>query len=138
MELIEYYVCIQNRNKLLWNIGEWYDFMGNQRKQEGFTLLEVLLILCLMMVIIGIASPRWSSAENYTSTQGDLANRVRIEGAVELYKLDTGMLPEGIDDLYSPPPGIKGWRGPYLRQDFVKPTRNGESYELNERGKVIP
>ena len=112
--------------------------MGNRCKEKGFTLLEVLLVLCLMMAIISIAAPGWGTAKNNTSTQADLANRVLIEGAVELYKLDTGKLPEGMADLYSPPPGIEGWRGPYLRQNFIKPTDNEEGYKLDERGKVVP
>ena len=112
--------------------------MGNRCKEKGFTLLEVLLVLCLMMAIISIAAPGWGTAKNNTSTQADLANRVPIEGAVELYKLDTGKLPEGIADLYAPPPGIEGWRGPYLRQRFTKPTDNEERYELDEGGKVVP
>lgn len=112
--------------------------MRNQHRQEGFTLLEILLILFLMIALIGIASSRFSSAQNFTRIQADSANRVRIEGAVELYKLDTGVLPEKMDDLLSSPPGITGWRGPYLQQVIVKPTRDGESYVLDERGKVIP
>lgn len=138
MELIEYYVLKTNRTNLLLNLGEKDYFMENQHKQKGFTLLEILLILMLMMAVIGIVAPRFTSAENFTRTQADSANRVRIEGAVELYKLDTGILPEGIEDLYVPPPGVTGWRGPYLEREIVKPTRDGASYELDERGKVVP
>lgn len=112
--------------------------MKNQCNEQGFTLLEVLLILCLIIAIVSIAAPRWGTAGNYTYTKADLANRVLIEGAVELYKLDTGRLPEEMADLYSPPPGIKGWRGPYLRQSYTQPADNEEGYKLNERGKVVP
>ena len=112
--------------------------MKNQLKQNGFTLLEILLILFLMMVVISIAAPRFSSAENFTRQQADYANRVRIEGAVELYRMDTGLLPEVINDLLVPPPEVTGWRGPYIEQELLKPTRDGEPYILDERGKIVP
>ncbi|WP_041219442.1 type II secretion system protein GspG [Desulfitobacterium dichloroeliminans] len=107
-----------------------------KRSQEGFTLLEMLLILFLIMAVISIAAPRFSSADGVTRTQIDAANRVRIEGAVELYKMDTGVLPQRLEDLYLSPPEVKGWRGPYLDEELVKPTRGGEPYELDERGKI--
>lgn len=112
--------------------------MGNQHKQEGFSLLEMLLILFLMMVLISMAAPQFGTAENSTRQQADLANRVLIEGAVDLYKLDTGKLPEGIDDLIICPLGVTGWRGPYLQQEIIKPTREGEPYVLDDRGRIIP
>lgn len=113
-------------------------YYRDRRKQAGFTLLEVLLILGLMMSIISIVAPRWDSAEDYTSRQADFAQRARLEGAVELYKLDTGTLPEGMDDLYSPPPGLKGWRGPYLHENWAGPAGGPGGYELEQRGQVIP
>ena len=126
-----------NGNNLLMNLGESERYMRN-RRQKGFTLLEILLILFLMMAVLGSVGQRFSSTENFVQTKADSANRVRIKGAVELYKLDTGRLPEKIEDLYLPSSGIEGWRGPYLAQGIVKPTRDREPYQLDEKGNVIP
>ncbi|MGE4271576.1 MAG: prepilin-type N-terminal cleavage/methylation domain-containing protein [Desulfitobacterium sp.] len=109
-----------------------------KRSQEGFTLLEMLLILFLIMAVITIAAPRFSSVDSVTRTRVDAANRVRIEGAAELYKMDTGVLPQRLEDLYSSPLAVKGWRGPYLDEELVRPTKGGEPYELDGRGKVNP
>jgi general secretion pathway protein G len=109
-----------------------------EKGQDGFTLLEVLLVLFLMMAIVAISVPRFNTAEGITTSKADSANRVLIEGAIELYRLDTGMFPKEMKDLYLPPPGVRGWRGPYLDQVILKPTRGEESYKLDERGRVLP
>ncbi len=95
------------------------------------------MVLAILMVIVGIALPRFSSAVVYTQYQADMANRVLIEGAVDLYKMDTGMVPECIEDLLNPPSGVKGWRGPYLEQMPTHP-REGKTYELDDKGKLRP
>lgn len=100
--------------------------------------MEVLLVLALLMLILGISVPRFNSAVGYTQNQAELANRVLIEGAVELYKLDTGMVPESIDDLLYPPEGVAGWRGPYLDRELSPPMEGRDTYEFDEKGKLLP
>lgn len=96
------------------------------------------MVLAILMVIVGIAMPRFTSAVVYTQNQADMANRVLIEGAVELYKMDTGMVPTGIEDLLSPPPDVKGWRGPYLERELFPPTEVQENYQFDDKGKLLP
>lgn len=107
-----------------------------QGSREGFTLLEVLLILFLMMILVYQVAPRFTSSESLTRLKADSANRLRIEGAVELYKLDTGKIPGSIEDLISPITEVRGWRGPYLDQALVNPMKGAEPYELDAQGKV--
>lgn len=107
-----------------------------QRNTEGFTLLEVLLLLFIMMILVYQVASRFTSAESLARVKADSANRQRIEGAVELYKLDTGRLPGGIEDLISQGTELRGWRGPYLERIFVNPIKGGAPYELDAQGKV--
>lgn len=107
-----------------------------QGSSEGFTLLEVLLILFLMMILVYQVAPRFTSSENFLRVKADTANRLRIEGAVELYKLDTGEIPGSIEDLISPVTEARGWRGPYMEQALVNPMKGAAPYELDVQGKV--
>lgn len=107
-------------------------------KKKGFTLMEVLFVLALLMLILGISIPRLNSSVGYTQNQADLANRTLIEGAGELYKLDTGMVPKSIDDLLYPPEGVAGWRGPYLARELFPPMESRDTYEFDEKGKLLP
>lgn len=100
----------------------------------GFTLLEVLLTLVVLGIITAQIAPRYGSSILSSRDQTQHANRVRIEGAVELYRLDTGILPNRLEDLLSSPPGGHGWRGPYL--DKLPTQPDGKPYTLDTQGKV--
>jgi general secretion pathway protein G len=103
---------------------------------RGYTLIEVLFTLFLVMILVYQVIPRFSSSQESTRLKIDSMNRLRIEGAVELYKLDTGKMPGTIDDLILPPQGAIGWRGPYLERIPANPIKGSNSYELDEKGKV--
>lgn len=103
---------------------------------EGYTLLEVLLILFLIMILVYQVAPRFTSSESLVRVKADSANRLQIEGAVELYKLDTGVIPGGMVDLISPVTEVRGWRGPYLEKALVNPMKGAAPYELDVQGKV--
>ena len=103
---------------------------------EGFTLLEVLLILFLMMILVYQVAPHFTSSESLVRVKADSANRMQIEGAVELYRLDTGEIPGSIEDLISPVTEVRGWRGPYMEQALVNPMKGAAPYELDAQGKV--
>lgn len=104
---------------------------------RGYTLLEVLLILSLMMILVTGVAQSFTTSEGWTRDKTDSANRLRIESAVELYKLDTGLLPESIQDLMRQPSGITRWRGPYLDEIPENPIKGALPYQLNAQGKVI-
>lgn len=110
--------------------------MTNQ-SDHGFTLVEVLFTLFLIMMLTYAVAPRFVSSEGWTRSKADSANRLRIEGAVELYKLDTGKYPNRIEDLVIQPSGLAGWRGPYLQEIPVNPAKGAQPYQLNSQGKVI-
>lgn len=107
-----------------------------QVSSKGFTLLEVLLILFLMMILVYQVAPRFTSSESIVRVKADSANRLQIEGAVELYKLDTGKIPGSIEDLIAPVSEVRGWRGPYMEQALVNPMKGAAPYELDAQGKV--
>lgn len=100
----------------------------------GFTLLEVLLTLTILGMITAQIVPKYGSSILSSKEQAQQANRLRIEGAVEIYRLDTGVFPNLLDDLLSSPPGVHGWRGPYL--DKIPTQPDGRPYTLNAQGRV--
>lgn len=106
------------------------------RVSKGFTLIEVLFVLVLMMIVVLQVAPHFSTSEGSVRLKIDSTNRLRIEGAVDLYKIDTGKVPLTLEDLILPPSGVAGWRGPYLEEVPVNPFKGGEPYELDEKGKV--
>ncbi|AHF07425.1 competence type IV pilus major pilin ComGC [Desulfitobacterium metallireducens] len=100
----------------------------------GFTLLEVLLALAILGMIMAQVVPKYGSAILSSNKQVQQANQLRIEGAVELYRLDTGSFPSRLEDLLTLPPEVHGWRGPYL--DKLPTQPDGRSYTLDSQGRV--
>jgi len=105
-------------------------------RQSGFTLWELLLVLFLMGVILTLAVSRYSSATNHVRIRMDLANKERIEGAAQLYRIDVGTYPLSVTDLAHSPRGVSGWRGPYLDETPINPFNAVQVYQIDALGQV--
>ncbi|AFM42265.1 type II secretion system protein G (GspG) [Desulfosporosinus acidiphilus SJ4] len=104
--------------------------------EMGCTLWELMLVLGLMGILLSVVVPHFSSSATYVRSQIDLANIEKIEGAVQLYRIDVGTFPVSISDLVQWPRSIKGWRGPYLQAIPISPYSES-GYQLNSLGQVI-
>lgn len=101
---------------------------------NGFTLLEMLLVLAILGMITALVMPKYGSSLRFSHEQARAGDRARIEGAIELYRLDTGVRPSRLEDLLFSPSAVKGWRGPYLEKMPIQP--DGKPYLLDAQGKV--
>ena len=107
-----------------------------EKWQSGFTLWELLLVLFLMGVILSIATPHFGSATNQVWNRIDLANKEKIEGAAQLYRIDVGKSPPSVSDLLYTPMGASGWRGPYLDEIPINPFDATLIYQIDALGQV--
>lgn len=104
--------------------------------QSGFTLWELLLVLFLMGVLLTLVTPHFGSATNQVWIRMDLANREKIEGAAQLYRIDVGTYPLDVSSLIHSPMGVSGWRGPYLDEIPVNPFNTTQVYQIDTFGQV--
>jgi general secretion pathway protein G len=104
--------------------------------QSGFIVLEVIIVLFLIGIILTLASPHFSSATNQVQNRIDQANKARIEGAAQLYRIDVGAYPQSVSDLLHPPMGESGWCGPYLNQVPLNPFDSSQIYQIDAFGRV--
>jgi general secretion pathway protein G len=122
------------------------------RWRNGFTLIEMLVVLVLLGLLAGLIGPqlfgRVSDARITTArTQIEL-----IGVALDSYRLDNGAYPttaQGLDALVIRParqPAAPNWRGPYLRKAlpadpwsrpylYASPSQGGEGYALRSLGR---
>ena len=90
---------------------------ARRRAQDGYSLLELLIVLAILGLIIAIAAPRvigYFEASKAKAAKIQIANLV---SALDLYKLSNGGYPteaQGLKALVERPQGLATWDGPYL------------------------
>jgi general secretion pathway protein G len=104
--------------------------------QSGFTLWELLLVLFLMGVILTLVTPHFGSATNQIRIRVDLANKEKIEGATQLYRIDVGTYPLSVSELVHSPMVVSGWHGPYLDEIPINPFNATKVYQIDALGQV--
>src|ERR1700692_4090255 len=86
--------------------------------EQGFTLVEMLVVITIIGLIMGLIGPR---ALNYLSAAKVKAAKIQMQsfsGAIDLFYLDAGRFPstsEGLSALMQRTPGVAAWNGPYLK-----------------------
>lgn len=88
------------------------------RRRDGFSLLEILVVLAIIALIAAVVGPRlFAQLDRSKTTTARLQIR-SLEAALETMRLDIGRLPteqEGLGLLIkADPQQVGGWYGPYL------------------------
>ncbi|MFZ4498442.1 MAG: type II secretion system major pseudopilin GspG [Burkholderiales bacterium] len=102
------------------------------RIRAGFTLLELLVVVVIIGLLASYVGPRYFSQLGRSEVQAARAQMRALAQGIEQFRIDTGRFPstgEGLAALQTAPPGVAGWRGPYLRQAVpVDPWGNAYRY----------
>ncbi|MFC1676525.1 type II secretion system major pseudopilin GspG [Planctomycetota bacterium] len=102
----------------------------NKRNANGFTLIELLLVITIIGVLAAVVVPRFFGRSQEARI---IAARQTIIGtfgiAMDLFEQDTGQYPtdEGLQSLITNP-GVRNWRGPYLKSASVPRDPWGNEY----------
>jgi general secretion pathway protein G len=86
---------------------------------QGFTLLELLVVIVIIGLLAGYVAPRYFSQVGKSEVQVAKAQIDAIEKALEQYRLDTRRFPtteQGLTVLVSRPANEPNWNGPYLKK----------------------
>ena len=122
--------------------------MGALRRQ-GFTLVEMLLVLVILATLAAIVYPkvmgRGKQARN-TAAQTQIAS---FKTALDAFEVDNGYFPKGrngLMDLVIQPRDAVSWHGPYMdqipkdpwNQDYIYECpgkHNPSSYDISSLGQ---
>lgn len=118
------------------------DVLGEQQKRNdkrnGFTLLELLVVLLILGLLASIAAPQ---VFKYLSHAKSRAAKLQIDALssnLDLYKLDVGAYPtteQGLKALVEKPEKEESWTGPYITSKASLADPWGQPYVYAYPGK---
>ncbi|MDD1611866.1 MAG: type II secretion system major pseudopilin GspG, partial [Methylococcaceae bacterium] len=94
----------------------------NTRKQTGFTLLELLVVLGIISMLAGLVGPKVMKHMGEAKTKAAKVQIAELSQALEMYKLEMNKYPttdQGLEALVEAPSNAKSWNGPYLAKSKV-------------------
>jgi general secretion pathway protein G len=104
--------------------------------RAGFTLIEVLLVLIILVIIGSLAVNVFTGTQDRASINAAKSNVSLIRGAIERYRLDMNKYPTKLEDLWTKPSDTAvadKWSGPYMEPLKADPW--GAEYQYSAQGK---
>jgi len=87
------------------------------RRNSGFTLLEMIVVLVIIGLLMGLVGPRVFKQADKAKVQTAETQVVMLKGALQTMRLDINRFPtkeEGLALLINNVSGDTNWDGPYL------------------------
>lgn len=122
--------------------------LRRSRRSQGFTLLELLVVIVIIGLLAGLVAPRYFDQVSKSNTKVARAQIDSLEKALDQYRLDVGRYPtteQGLAALNTRPQNLEKWAGPYLKKAvpldpwgfkyvYKFPGDHGVDYDLSSLG----
>ncbi|MBE0505864.1 MAG: type II secretion system major pseudopilin GspG [Marinospirillum sp.] len=118
--------------------------MHKTKRQQGFTLLEVMVVLVIIGLLVAIVAPNVLDNQDKAMVQKARADISSLEQSLEMYRLDNFTYPsseQGLNALVTKPsiaPEPRNYRdNGYIRRLPTDPWGNAYQYRFpGEKGRV--
>jgi general secretion pathway protein G len=91
-----------------------------QRRQRGFTILEIVIVFILLAGIMSFVGPKIFEQMGRAKSSEAKIRIQNLVGQIEIYKLEVGRYPDSLQSLVKQPSGVDRWNGPYAKDADLK------------------
>ena len=113
--------------------------MKKRQRRQGFTLIEVLLVLAILVVMGAMVTLHFGKTREGANKRAAKVQIQAFEQQLRLYNLDVGTYPDpqsGLQALREPPGNLanqSAWQGPYIEKEIPNdPWGNPYKYDLGQ------
>jgi general secretion pathway protein G len=108
-----------------------------RRRSRGFTLMEVLLVVAILIILAGLATVAITRTYGGARKNAAKLDINTLSQTMDAYYLDIGSYPPTLEGLVTLPDGLANpakWNGPYLQKGLpVDPW--GNQYQYTNEGE---
>ncbi len=99
--------------------------VGIGRRQSGFSLLELMIAMFIMIILLSVAIPTYQRSVLHAKETVLKENLWQMRRAIEQFTADKGKMPKSVDDLVS---------SKYLHEKPIDPVREETDWD-EEQGE---
>lgn len=106
-----------------------------RRKNSGFTLLELLLVMAILVVLASLSTIAIFSLQKSSLQKNALVEIKTLTDACKMFRISVGYFPSSLEDLTTLPAGLtrNQWGGPYLEKPInADPWSRPYNYQPDE------
>lgn len=75
--------------------------IGKLRRQSGFSLLELMIAMLIIIILISVAVPTYTRSVQHAKEVVLKENLWQLRRSIDQYRADKGKLPQSVSDLVS-------------------------------------
>jgi general secretion pathway protein G len=101
---------------------------GGKRHSRGFTLLELMIVISVIMILMAVAIPNYNQAVVKSRESVLRANLAALRSVIQQYTLDKQKAPQSLDDLK---------QAGYFRDIPLDPMTHEANWEVEQEDVML-